>query len=146
MYLPDSNLVDEDAAEEGQHHVGEGVNGVEGGPLGGGQVVGGLRKEGLERRRVVEAVVAAHEEEAAEGQHQPTPVGLPDQKFLLSRALRLRKTALVLVLRFVAILLLAGRVAVAGCVVHTNEWVIAILDRQTIGSVKCEHLLCCQAF
>ena len=86
-YLPDAELVYEDSTEKWQNHVREGVNGVKTGPLGFAQAVV-VDQSVLQGCRVIKTVVAAHEEEAAEGEHEPTPGSLPDQQFLWLTILR----------------------------------------------------------
>ena len=94
--LPDADFVNKYATEEGQDHVGEGVDGVEVGPLCLGQVERWLLQEGLQRGGVVEAEVATHQEEAAASEHEPAPVGLANQEFLLGCRLLFQKGLLVI--------------------------------------------------
>ena len=82
LYLPDTDLVDEDASEERQHHVRERVDGVEAGPLRLGKVIGRLLQGVLQRCWVIKAEVATHQEEASEYEHEPAPRSISNQNSL----------------------------------------------------------------
>jgi len=64
MCLPDANLVEEDATEQGEHTIGQTVHFVQVSVLGGGETVGLFFQSGLDNSGVVEAVVATCKEEA----------------------------------------------------------------------------------